>query len=565
MDLNAIAQATQTQPSTPVAQDSGNGTTADMFAYLLKHSFGSNVSKHTMMNTQAMLDMVNTVQSSAPLPQVNQAPPAPTQQNSGPVQSNQAASSGNTNTQQAGNQTSAANTNTDTSNSGQQANNGPAQKQQSASNTTTANSASTQTTTTATTAQASTNTGADETTEETAAVLAAAVYVVQQQTAPVATVQAIAATTNSTQGSTGPQQQGPNPTGNDVVGQAIRQVAAAAQDDEAADQGPVWSANFLNSSATTPQMVQQAQGLSQITGQSGANISVQTTTGNTNTASSASTLVPDAVMAIPSFFSGSQQDASTGGDANDDSNGQQSNDNLPQDLIDTTNQTIAQDLQALSAISALLQNAAQAAVGVQQAQGASVAAASGVSSAAAEAALPQTPATAPSAPNANASNFVSQLQEAEEPEQPQATKPLQLPAAIDAIKMQIEKGLQAGSSTIKVQLNPENMGRVDVKLDVQNGTVKATITADRPETLALLKSDQSGMLQALTDAGLNADSSSLSFYLRGDQQRQFAQSGRQGRGASGNGAAGIDSIAAVDSTSGTSAAGAASSALDISV
>ena len=74
------------------------------------------------------------------------------------------------------------------------------------------------------------------------------------------------------------------------------------------------------------------------------------------------------------------------------------------------------------------------------------------------------------------------------------------------------------------------MGRVDIKLEMQNGQVKATVTADRPETLQMLKSDSSGLQQSLNNAGLNADANSLSFQLRGEeqqqqQQRQAAQSG----------------------------------------
>ncbi|HEY1723572.1 MAG TPA: flagellar hook-length control protein FliK [Magnetospirillaceae bacterium] len=568
MDVKALAQATQTQQSTQVSQDSDNGTTGDMFAYLLKHSYGSNLSKHTLMNSQALIDMVGNAPTYTPPVQTAPAAPAPEQQQSSDATQQQSANTDTTTTQQAPTQTTAsAETNTDTdTNAPQQSNANTAQVAQAPTRGRNSG-AGNQTTTTTTTTQASTNNGDDETTEATAAVMAATVYVAPQQQTPIAAIEAVAAGKTNTGPTNAGAQQNTGPVAGPTAGPTGPQLAAAAQDDEPSDSTPAWTANFLNSAATTPTMAQQASSLSQITGSSGtASVSTQTTTGNTNAPTSTATLVPDAVTALPGFFSGSQQDTSTGGDDNGQSNNGQADDNSQLSAIDPTTESLAEDMQALTAISALLQNTASAVIGTQQAAGATVAATAATSQAA-EAAMPNAPSQAPTAaPAANSSSFVSQLQEADEPEQTQAPKQIQLPSAIEQLKMQIEKGVAAGSSTIKVQLNPDNMGRVDVKLEVQNGTVKATITADRPETLALLKSDQQGMVQALQDAGLNADSSSLSFYMRGGegQQRQFAQSGRQGRSQS-NGAEGVDSISSLSSTSGASAASAASSALDISV
>jgi hypothetical protein len=60
------------------------------------------------------------------------------------------------------------------------------------------------------------------------------------------------------------------------------------------------------------------------------------------------------------------------------------------------------------------------------------------------------------------------------------------------------------------------------------------ISADRSDTLNLLRQDSSSLQQSLRDAGFNADSSSLSFNLRGDSQ-SFAQNARQQSGANGSG------------------------------
>jgi flagellar hook-length control protein FliK len=85
---------------------------------------------------------------------------------------------------------------------------------------------------------------------------------------------------------------------------------------------------------------------------------------------------------------------------------------------------------------------------------------------------------------------------------------------------------------LSVQLHPEDLGRVEIKLEMQNGQVKATVTADRPETLQLLKNDASSLQQSLNSAGLGTDANSLSFHLRGEQQQQQQRQTTQ-NGASG--------------------------------
>jgi flagellar hook-length control protein FliK len=90
------------------------------------------------------------------------------------------------------------------------------------------------------------------------------------------------------------------------------------------------------------------------------------------------------------------------------------------------------------------------------------------------------------------------------------------------------------SSTINIQLKPASLGAIQVKLDIgHDGKISAVISADRSDTLNLLRQDSQGLEQALRDAGLRADSGSLSFNLRGDPQ-SYAQtaSGTPGSPAS---------------------------------
>jgi flagellar hook-length control protein FliK len=103
----------------------------------------------------------------------------------------------------------------------------------------------------------------------------------------------------------------------------------------------------------------------------------------------------------------------------------------------------------------------------------------------------------------------------------------------EQIAVQIQNAMQNGSSRMTVDLQPAELGRVEIKLDVdKDKKVSATIVADRPATLDLLQRDAKALERALQQAGLQADSGSLSFSLRDTG----GQSGGQGQG--GNGRAG---------------------------
>jgi flagellar hook-length control protein FliK len=142
-----------------------------------------------------------------------------------------------------------------------------------------------------------------------------------------------------------------------------------------------------------------------------------------------------------------------------------------------------------------------------------------------------------------------------------------LPTPTEQLKVQIAKGVKDGADTISVQLHPDDLGRVEVKLEVKDGQVKATVTADRPDTLQMLKNDASGLQQSLRDAGLSPDANSLSFQLGGGQQQRQADQG-QGQG-SGRRTRGIDltDIASVTAVSASSARAptAAAAGVDINV
>ncbi|MEQ8267359.1 MAG: flagellar hook-length control protein FliK [Parvibaculum sp.] len=117
---------------------------------------------------------------------------------------------------------------------------------------------------------------------------------------------------------------------------------------------------------------------------------------------------------------------------------------------------------------------------------------------------------------------------------PGQSQPTQIPST--AIALQMARNLQKGISRFDIRLDPPEMGRIDIRMEVRkDGHVAAHMTVDRPETLDLLQRDARALQQALNNAGLQADSDSLNFSLRDQNaesdRRDFA-SGERGTNSS---------------------------------
>jgi flagellar hook-length control protein FliK len=102
----------------------------------------------------------------------------------------------------------------------------------------------------------------------------------------------------------------------------------------------------------------------------------------------------------------------------------------------------------------------------------------------------------------------------------------------EQISVQIEKAAKDGLDKISIQLNPEELGRVDIKLEIgRDGKVSASIVVDRPDTLEAIQKEAKSLEKALESAGLKSDAGSLNFSLRGNENQQ-RQAEREGRGKS---------------------------------
>lgn len=103
---------------------------------------------------------------------------------------------------------------------------------------------------------------------------------------------------------------------------------------------------------------------------------------------------------------------------------------------------------------------------------------------------------------------------------------------VTQVAAQMAQAAADGTDRINIRLSPAELGRIDVKLDFgPDGRVQAVFAAERPQTMELLQRDARDLERALQDAGLRADSGSLSFNLRGQgrdgQGEQTANGGGQ--------------------------------------
>lgn len=99
--------------------------------------------------------------------------------------------------------------------------------------------------------------------------------------------------------------------------------------------------------------------------------------------------------------------------------------------------------------------------------------------------------------------------------------PVVATAPVHLVPMTI--GLQAleGAREFQIRLDPDDLGRVDVKLTIsEDGRVAASLVVDRVETMSMLQRDARTLERAFDQAGLTADSESVTVSLRQDQSGQ---------------------------------------------
>ncbi len=103
------------------------------------------------------------------------------------------------------------------------------------------------------------------------------------------------------------------------------------------------------------------------------------------------------------------------------------------------------------------------------------------------------------------------------------------PVAMVNVAVEISAKITSGKNQFDIRLDPEELGRIHVKVNVdRDGNVTTHMVADRRDTLDLLRRDTQGLERALQDAGLKTSDNSLQFSLR-DQTQQNQQNGHEGQ------------------------------------
>ncbi len=96
------------------------------------------------------------------------------------------------------------------------------------------------------------------------------------------------------------------------------------------------------------------------------------------------------------------------------------------------------------------------------------------------------------------------------------------PVPLQAIAVEIGMRAMRGSREFSIRLDPEDLGRVDIKLEISEaGDIQAKLVVERVETLQLLQRDAKTLERAFDQAGLKTNPDGLQFSLRdpGQQNR----------------------------------------------
>lgn len=123
------------------------------------------------------------------------------------------------------------------------------------------------------------------------------------------------------------------------------------------------------------------------------------------------------------------------------------------------------------------------------------------------------------------------------PKMPQAHARPNLPAhaLADQVAVNIQRGISQGQDRITVQLRPAELGRVEIKMEMNHdGKMSAVIMAERPETLDMLRQDSRSLIDALNQAGLKTDANSLSFNLQGQNSGENQAQSQTANAGGGN-------------------------------
>ncbi len=105
-------------------------------------------------------------------------------------------------------------------------------------------------------------------------------------------------------------------------------------------------------------------------------------------------------------------------------------------------------------------------------------------------------------------------------------------SSLETLGLTIAAKSAEGKKHFDIRLDPPELGRIEVSMTVNDaGKAQVSLTADRPQTLALLQRDATDLTRSLADAGVDVSGNGLSFSLGGGGEQQD-RSGYGGRALS---------------------------------
>ena len=106
------------------------------------------------------------------------------------------------------------------------------------------------------------------------------------------------------------------------------------------------------------------------------------------------------------------------------------------------------------------------------------------------------------------------------------------PVPLSGLALEIAASARSGKSHFEIRLDPADLGRIDVRIDVdRNGRVTSHLTVEKPATLSMLRQDAPQLQRALDDAGFKTGDGGLQFSLRDQSSSGHNERDDTGRNA----------------------------------
>jgi flagellar hook-length control protein FliK len=103
---------------------------------------------------------------------------------------------------------------------------------------------------------------------------------------------------------------------------------------------------------------------------------------------------------------------------------------------------------------------------------------------------------------------------------------------LSGLALEIAVSARSGKSRFEIRLDPADLGRIDVRIDVdRNGQVTSHLTVEKPETLSMLRQDAPQLQRQLDDAGFKTGNGGLQFSLRDQSSSGQNNDNETGRNA----------------------------------